>query len=117
MCLAIPGKVLSLYEAEGLPMARVQFGVLTREACLAYVPQARRGDYVLVHVGFAIGCVDEAEALRTYRLLEELDQLSELDAPVVHDRAPHHPEPGAEPLPPPTLAAAPPPSAAKASTE
>jgi len=83
MCLAIPGKVLSAYERHGLPMARVQFGAITREACLSYTPQAAVGDYVLVHVGFAISTVDQAEAERTYRLLLELDQLSELDAPVV----------------------------------
>ena len=83
MCLAIPGKVLSAFDSGGLPMARVQFGSLTREACLAYVPHAKVGDYVLVHVGFAISCVNEAEAQRTYQALAELNQLTELDAPEV----------------------------------
>ncbi|MGH9466754.1 MAG: HypC/HybG/HupF family hydrogenase formation chaperone [Terriglobales bacterium] len=83
MCLAIPGKILSTYEQHGLPMARVQFGAITREACLSYTPQAGVGDYVLVHVGFAISCVNEAEAARTYEALEELNQLGELEAPVV----------------------------------
>jgi len=86
MCLAIPGKVVSAFQAGGLPMARVQFGAVTREACLAYVPQAVVGDYVLVHVGFAISRVNEEEAHRTYQLLGEMDQLSELAAPVVHER-------------------------------
>jgi hydrogenase expression/formation protein HypC len=85
MCLAIPGKVLEEFESRGLRMARVQFGGIVREASLDYVPDARVGDYVLVHVGFAISTVDAAEAERTYKLLEEMDQLTELDAPVVDE--------------------------------
>jgi hydrogenase expression/formation protein HypC len=81
MCLAIPGRVVETFERDGLHMAKVQFGGIVREACLEYVPDAAVGEYVLVHVGFAISRVDEAEAARTYQLLEELDQLSELDAP------------------------------------
>ena len=79
MCLAIPGKISGLHENAGVPMARVDFGGITRDACLSYVPDARIGDYVLVHVGFAISKVDEEEAARTYRYLEEMDQLTELD--------------------------------------
>lgn len=79
MCLAIPGKISSLHENTGVPMAKVDFGGITREACLSYLPDARIGDYVLVHVGFAISKVDEEEAARTYRYLSEMDQLSELD--------------------------------------
>ena len=56
-----------------------------REACLEYVPDAQIGEYVLVHVGFAISVVDEEEARRTYELLEEMDQLTELDAPEVDE--------------------------------
>ena len=81
MCLAIPGKVIDTYDQNGLRMARVQFGGITREACLEYVPETQTGEYVLVHVGFAISKVDEAEAERTYQALKELDQLSELDSP------------------------------------
>jgi hydrogenase expression/formation protein HypC len=81
MCLAIPGRVTETFSRDGLQMAKVQFGGITREACLEYVPDAAVGEYVLVHVGFAISRVDEAEAARTYQLLEELDQLSELDSP------------------------------------
>lgn len=81
MCLAIPGRVVETFERDGLHMAKVQFGGIVREACLEYVPDAAVGEYVLVHVGFAISRVDEEEAARTYQLLEELDQLSELDAP------------------------------------
>ena len=61
-----------------LTMAKVDFGGITREACLSYVPDARIGEYVLVHVGFAISKVDEEEASRTYQYLSEMDQLSEL---------------------------------------
>jgi hydrogenase expression/formation protein HypC len=79
MCLAIPGKISSLHENMGIPMARVDFGGITRDACLSYVPDARVGEYVLVHVGFAITKVDEEEAQRTYKYLAEMDQLNELD--------------------------------------
>jgi hydrogenase expression/formation protein HypC len=85
MCLAIPGKVVETYEQNGLRMAKVQFGGITREACLEYVPETQTGEYVLVHVGFAISRVDEAEAERTYQALRDLDQLSELESPVVED--------------------------------
>jgi len=81
MCLAIPGKVLETFDRQGLRMARVQFGGIVRESCLEYVPEAKVGDYVLVHVGFALSAVDPEEAERTYKLLEELGQLSELDTP------------------------------------
>lgn len=67
-------------------MARVQFGGIIREACLEYVPDTKVGEYVLVHVGFAITKVDEEEARRTYQILEEMDQLSDLMAPVVEER-------------------------------
>jgi hydrogenase expression/formation protein HypC len=82
MCLAIPGKVLEAYESGGMRMAKVQYGGVTREACLEYVPETQVGDYVLVHVGFAISRVDEAEAERTYRALRDLDLLTELESPV-----------------------------------
>ena len=85
MCLAIPGKVLDTYDQRGLRMARVQFGGIVREACLEYVPETRVGEYVLVHVGFAISRVDEAEAERTYQALRDLDQLTDLESPVVDE--------------------------------
>jgi hydrogenase expression/formation protein HypC len=85
MCLAIPGKVVETFDKSGLLMARVQFGGVTREACLEYVPETIVGDYVLVHVGFAISRIDEAEAERTYAALKELDQLTELESPIVED--------------------------------
>ena len=79
MCLAIPGKISALHESAGVPMAKVDFGGITREACMAYLPESKVGDYVLVHVGFAISKVDEEEAARTYQYLSEMDQLSELE--------------------------------------
>lgn len=78
MCLGIPGKIIESFESQGLLMAKVQFGGIVREACLQYVPEAKVGDYVVVHVGFAITRLNEEEAMRTYRLLEEIGQLAEL---------------------------------------
>jgi hydrogenase expression/formation protein HypC len=72
MCLAIPGKVLSIEQTNGLRMGRVEFGGIIRQANLDFVPEAQEGDYVMVHVGFAISRVDAAEAERTYQLLEEI---------------------------------------------
>jgi hydrogenase expression/formation protein HypC len=85
MCLAIPGKVLEEFNRSDMRMGKVQFGGIVREASLDYVPTAKVGDYVLVHVGFAISIVNAEEAERTYRLLEEMDQLTELNAPVVDE--------------------------------
>jgi hydrogenase expression/formation protein HypC len=78
MCLGIPGEVVEHYEREGVPYARVRFAAIVREVCLACVAEAVVGDYVLVHVGMAIARMDAAEAERTYRLLEELGQATEL---------------------------------------
>jgi hydrogenase expression/formation protein HypC len=75
MCLAIPGKVLSIEQTNGLRMGRVEFGGIIRQANLDFVPEAQEGDYVMVHVGFAISRVDAAEAERTYQLLEEIGVL------------------------------------------
>lgn len=79
MCLAIPGKILETYDRQGIRMAKVQFGGISRETCVEYVPQATPGDYVLVHVGFALSMIDEEEAAKTYKLLEEMGQLTELE--------------------------------------
>jgi hydrogenase expression/formation protein HypC len=85
MCLAIPGKILNEFQQNGMRMAKVQFGGIVHEACLEYVPEARIGGYVLVHVGFAISQVDEDEAQRTYQLLKEMDQLSEIEATIAEE--------------------------------
>jgi hydrogenase expression/formation protein HypC len=91
MCLAIPGKVTETFEKSGMQMAKVQFGGIAREVCLEYVPETQVNDYVLVHVGFAISRVDEAEAERTYQALKDLDQLTELESPVVEEIEPGAP--------------------------
>jgi hydrogenase expression/formation protein HypC len=80
MCLGIPGRITELREEGGLPMGVVDFGGVTRECCLAYVAdQVGVGDYVIVHVGFAISKVDEEEARRTFEALREMSQLDELE--------------------------------------
>jgi hydrogenase expression/formation protein HypC len=82
MCLAIPGKLIEIaYDAQGVKMGKANFGGIVKQVCLEYTPEANPGDYVLVHVGFALGKVDQEEADRTYKLLAEMDQLSELEVP------------------------------------
>jgi len=77
MCLAIPGKILSDEDLGFARTARVQFGGIVRQVRLDFVPEAAPGDYVLVHVGFAISKIDEEEARRTYQLLAEMGALEE----------------------------------------
>jgi hydrogenase expression/formation protein HypC len=72
MCLAVPGKILQVEEVNGGRTARIQFGGIVKEAYLNFVPEAQVGDYVMVHVGFAISKVDAEEAERTYGLLQTL---------------------------------------------
>jgi len=84
MCLAIPGKVIEIsQDPQGVRMGKANFGGIVKQVCLEYTPEVNTGDYVLVHVGFALGKVDEEEAARTYRILEEMNQLSELEVPDV----------------------------------
>jgi len=78
MCLGIPGKVIETYREHDMLMARVDFGGVSKRACLEHVPEAQPGDYVIVHVGFALSRVDEDEAKRIFQLLEEMKQLDEL---------------------------------------
>ena len=78
MCLGIPGEIVEVFEAEGLRVGKVRFAGITRDVCLDYVPDAALGDYVVVHVGFAISKIDAEEAARSYRILEELGQTGEL---------------------------------------
>ena len=86
MCLAVPGRVLDINARDPLlPSARVDFGGVVKDICLAYTPQARPGDYVLAHVGFAMTVIDEAEAARTLQALREVAAAVEGDLP---------PEPG-----------------------
>lgn len=77
MCLGIPGCIVEMWEGEPWRMAKVDFGGIKREVCLAYVPEATVGDYVIVHAGFAISQVDESEAQETLDILVECGFLSE----------------------------------------
>lgn len=82
MCLAIPGKIIEIQpDATGVRMGKTNFGGIVKQVCLEYTPEVGIGDYVLVHVGFALSKVDEAEAARTYKALEDLKQLGELETP------------------------------------
>lgn len=80
MCLGIPGKITDMKEDLGLAVGTVDFGGVRREVCLAYVAdEVSVGDYVVVHVGFAISKVDEEEAHRTFRVLREMSELDDLE--------------------------------------
>jgi hydrogenase expression/formation protein HypC len=80
MCLGIPGRVVELHDAGGFPMGLVDFSGVRREVCLSYVArEVGIGDYVIVHVGFAISKVDEPEAKRTFDVLREMSRLDELE--------------------------------------
>ncbi len=72
MCLGIPGRITEIRDEAGLAMGTVDFGGVRKDACLAYLPDAKLGDYVIVQVGFAISKVDEAEALKTLQILDEM---------------------------------------------
>jgi hydrogenase expression/formation protein HypC len=77
MCLAVPGRVVSVHEADGQTMAEVDFGGLRKEVCLAYIPDVQAGEYVIVHVGFAIQRLDERSAQETLASFERLGILEE----------------------------------------
>jgi hydrogenase expression/formation protein HypC len=77
VCLGIPGKIIEVYETNGLRMGKVDFGGVTREACLEYVPEANLGDYTIIHVGFAISKLSEDEAHETLRILREIADIGE----------------------------------------
>jgi hydrogenase expression/formation protein HypC len=101
MCLAVPGEVVEVQEEHGLRFGKVRFGGVRRRVCLEYVPEAQVGDYVVVHVGFAISLVDREEAERTLRLIEQMGQAEELRLEealegVTEAPAPASPGPGEE---------------------
>lgn len=80
MCLGIPGKIVQISEEkEGLTMGKVSFGGLVKEVCLSYVPEAAIGDYVIVHVGFALNTIDEQEAGKVFEYLEQMGETGELE--------------------------------------
>jgi hydrogenase expression/formation protein HypC len=72
MCLAIPGKITDIYQKDSLRMAKIDFGGIIKEVCLAYTPEAKVGDYALIHVGFAISLMDEEEAQETLKLIRDV---------------------------------------------
>jgi len=77
MCLGVPGKIVEIKEKNGLKMAKVDFGGIFREACLDYVPEAKVGNYCVIHVGFAISILSEAEAMETLDLLKQMGSFEE----------------------------------------
>ena len=80
MCLAVPGKLISVDDSPSLlRTGKVNFGGILKEASLAYVPEAKVGDYVLVHVGFALSIVDEDEANQVFEYLRRMDELADLE--------------------------------------
>lgn len=83
MCLGVPGKVIEIDEGTigTMTMGKVSFSGIVKEVCLAYTPEVKVGDYVVVHVGFAISIIDEEEALKVFEYLAEMDDLGELDVP------------------------------------
>jgi hydrogenase expression/formation protein HypC len=78
MCLGIPGELIEVREANGIRFGKVRFAGITRDVCLECQPDAGPGDFVLVHVGFAIAKIDREEAARAWQVLEEIGQLDEL---------------------------------------
>ena len=81
MCLGIPGRVIETYEDHGILMGKVDFDGVKKRVCLAHVPDVKPGEYVLVHVGFALSQIDEAEAKRVFSFLDSMEQLDELYVP------------------------------------
>ncbi len=83
MCLAVPGKIVSILEEPdplALPRGKVDFGGIQKEVCLAYTPEAAVGDYVLVHVGFSLSIIDEAEARQIFEMLQQMEELGAPDS-------------------------------------
>lgn len=76
MCLGVPGRIIELYDNLGLHMARVDFGGVIREACMDFLPEAKVGDYTIIHAGFALNLLSEEEALETLSLLREIGTLA-----------------------------------------
>lgn len=77
MCLGIPGKILSIYEDHGTKMAKIDFGGVSREACIEVIPDAEPGDWTIVHAGFALNLLSEEEAQETLEILQEMAELAD----------------------------------------
>jgi hydrogenase expression/formation protein HypC len=81
MCLGVPGKVVSIESGDNpMAMGKVSFGGILKEVCLAYVPDVQVGDYVIVHAGFALNQLDEAEAMEVFEILQQMGEVAELEA-------------------------------------
>jgi len=76
MCLGIPGKILTIYEDHGTKMAKIDFGGVTQKACIEVIPDAKPGDWTIVHAGFALNLLSEAEAQETLDILQEMSDLA-----------------------------------------
>jgi hydrogenase expression/formation protein HypC len=81
MCLGVPGQVVETYQEHDVLMGKVAFGGVFRRVCLEHVPQVKPGEYVLVHVGFALSRIDEQEAQKVFEFLDRMSQLDELQEP------------------------------------
>ena len=79
MCLGIPGKIINIYEDHGTKMAQIDFGGVTREACIEVIPDAKPGDWTIVHAGFALNLLSEEEASETLEMLQEISEFAELE--------------------------------------
>lgn len=79
MCLGVPGKIIEIYQKQGLRMAQVDFSGVKREACIEHVPEAEIGDYAIIHVGFAISLLSEEEAQETLDLLRQVIAAGEME--------------------------------------
>jgi hydrogenase expression/formation protein HypC len=77
MCLGIPGKILTIYEDHGTKMAKIDFGGVTRDACVEVIPEAKPGDWTIVHAGFALNLLSETEAEETLTILREMAELAD----------------------------------------
>lgn len=77
MCLGVPGKIIEIYDKDNMKMCKIDFGGATREACLDFVPEAKVGDYTIIHVGFAISLLSEQDAKETLALLQEIADIDE----------------------------------------
>ena len=86
MCLGVPGRIEEIYQKDGLKMARVDFGGVLREACLDYVPEAKVGEYCIIHVGFAISLLSEQEAQETLSLLQDIANIEQELGPETGNR-------------------------------
>ena len=77
MCLGIPGKIITIFEDHGTKMAKIDFGGVRREACIEVIPDAKPGDWTIIHAGFALNVLSEMEALETLEILKEISEFDE----------------------------------------